>query len=706
MKNLKTLMTIFIFSLFFLVLSSSVALATNIVVDKEAGPAGPDIFHTPNYTNDSACIQAALNYSQSGDTITIHGGDYYLPKEIYQRNKSLNIIGKGKVTLHLQTPDRGMDKEVNREIFFNGSNITNTKLSANAKKGSSQLVLTDASQVRQDDLIKIWKNVQWCPLDYPDQMTGEMYAVKNVNGNVITLNQPLLRDYRLSETVQVEVYRPIQMHIKNIRVEDTGNTTIHHGIVLQYCKDSSVTNSWLNNSGFGDLCLYSCFNVSINNNQIYNALHHDCGYGINVASGSAFVNISHNHIENCRHTISGNSDELKSLNRDVFIADNTLIGAETVRGSWVVDAHAVTIDFFVTRNKIYPQLPYFYAFSDGTQQSTFTNNEIYGGYGGIFKRGGVSDGVHIYENNTFNDMAGEIYRGGDGIDNMLIIRNNTQNKGIYGIRFPYKGSVRNIIISNNRFSNLSNQGMNQKFLMNGVNLTISENTFANIKYEGISLDGNSFKNGAVKIKNNTLINVNPPNYSFGITVKNVKNAEISGNKISKTPVPQAPVADFSASPTSGKAPLKVKFKSTSTGDPTAWKWNFGDGSALVTEQNPEHTYSKTGVYTVKHTAINAYGRDTEIKTSYIKVTTSAKPVAAFSASPTSGKAPLNVAFTDKSTGSPTSWKWSFGDGTYSTVKSPVHKYTKAGKYTVSLIVNNAKGSNTKTMSGYLTVSKK
>jgi PKD repeat protein len=402
-----------------------------------------------------------------------------------------------------------------------------------------------------------------------------------------------------------------------------------------------------------------------------------------------------------------NQKKLKRfLNRDVFIADNTLIGAETVRGSWVVDAHAVTIDFFVTRNKIYPQLPYFYAFSDGTQQSTFTNNEIYGGYGGIFKRGRVSDGVHIYENNTFNDMAGEIYRGGDGIDNTLIIRNNTQNKGIYGIRFPYKGSVRNIIISNNKFSNLSNQGMNQKFLMNGVNLTLSENTFANIKYEGIYLDGNSFKNGAVKIKNNTLINVNPPNYSSGITVKNVQNAEISGNKISETPVPKAPVADFSASPTSGKAPLKVKFKSTSTGDPTAWKWNFGDGSALVTEQNPEHTYSKTGVYTVKHTAINTYGRDTEIKTSYIKVTTSAKPVAAFSASPTSGKAPLNVAFTDKSTGSPTSWKWSFGDGTYSTVKSPVHKYTKAGKYTVSLTVKNAKGSNAKTMSGYLTVSKK
>jgi beta propeller repeat protein len=87
-------------------------------------------------------------------------------------------------------------------------------------------------------------------------------------------------------------------------------------------------------------------------------------------------------------------------------------------------------------------------------------------------------------------------------------------------------------------------------------------------------------------------------------------------------------------------------------------------------------------------------------------TLSTSPVAAFSASPTSGKAPLKVTFTDKSTGSPTSWKWSFGDKTYSTAKNPVHKYTAAGKYTVSLTVKNAAGSNTKTMTGYIKVSKK
>ena len=88
---------------------------------------------------------------------------------------------------------------------------------------------------------------------------------------------------------------------------------------------------------------------------------------------------------------------------------------------------------------------------------------------------------------------------------------------------------------------------------------------------------------------------------------------------------------------------------------------------------------------------------------YIDVKTLKAPVAAFSASSTSGKAQLKVTFTDKSTGSPSSWKWSFGDGTSSTAKNPVHTYRKAGKYTVGLTVKNAKGSNTKTMSGYITV---
>ena len=74
----------------------------------------------------------------------------------------------------------------------------------------------------------------------------------------------------------------------------------------------------------------------------------------------------------------------------------------------------------------------------------------------------------------------------------------------------------------------------------------------------------------------------------------------------------------------------------------------------------------------------------------------AAPVASFTASPTSGTAPLNVAFTDTSTGSPTSWAWDFGDGGTSTAQNPSHSYAAAGTYTAKLTATNSGGSSSAT----------
>ncbi|MBI4775968.1 MAG: PKD domain-containing protein [Deltaproteobacteria bacterium] len=80
--------------------------------------------------------------------------------------------------------------------------------------------------------------------------------------------------------------------------------------------------------------------------------------------------------------------------------------------------------------------------------------------------------------------------------------------------------------------------------------------------------------------------------------------------------PDPPVAAFSGSPTSGAAPLSVSFTDQSTNNPTSWSWNFGDGSNS-SAQNPTHTYSSPGNYTVTLTVSNAYGSDSETKSNYI-----------------------------------------------------------------------------------------
>ncbi len=316
--------------------------------------------------------------------------------------------------------------------------------------------------------------------------------------------------------------------------------------------------------------------------------------------------------------------------------------------------------------------------------------------------------------------------------------------------------------------------------------------------------------------------------------------------------PVAPTAAFSGVPVSGYAPLSVSFNDQSSGIPTSWNWNFGDG-ATSTAQNPTHVYDTVGTYTVTLTAANDVGSDAEVKSAYITVldpgsvtdvtatgetsvigtvsgsylntkfadnsyevlteeaytghprktysymehrwnfdlpanggatftveayrpansdgdnfvftystdgstwlplvtvasateqaytaeisvqgavtvrvvdsnrtyymtsndklyvdyvgftvggVVATPPTAAFSGSPVSGVYPLEVAFADESTGSPTTWNWDFGDGGNSTAQNPAHTYTAAGVYTVSLTVGNDEGADSLTRTDYITV---
>ena len=159
-------------------------------------------------------------------------------------------------------------------------------------------------------------------------------------------------------------------------------------------------------------------------------------------------------------------------------------------------------------------------------------------------------------------------------------------------------------------------------------------------------------------------------------------------------------ADFSADTTSGTAPFTVHFTDKSLGNPTSWKWDFGDGSTSK-DQNPKHTYNDAGNYTVKLTVTNKYGTNTKSKTNYI--TAGSVPVTDFSGTPTSGAVPLTVTFADKSTGQPTSWKWDFGDGITSTDSCPEHVYKNPGKYSVALKVTNQYNTDSIKKTDYISV---
>ncbi|MBI2859883.1 MAG: PKD domain-containing protein, partial [Chloroflexi bacterium] len=168
-------------------------------------------------------------------------------------------------------------------------------------------------------------------------------------------------------------------------------------------------------------------------------------------------------------------------------------------------------------------------------------------------------------------------------------------------------------------------------------------------------------------------------------IETTSTYEIFGRRLSAAVTPS-----FTASAASGTAPLAVNFTDTTTGTPTTWAWDFGDGT-ISTVQNPAKTFNAAGNFIVKLTASNAGGTATTSQ----MVSVFAPPVASFT--PAAGATATTINFTGSATGNPTGWLWNFGDGSAnSTEQSPSHAYAAPGEFTVSLTAINPAGSNTAT----------
>ena len=155
---------------------------------------------------------------------------------------------------------------------------------------------------------------------------------------------------------------------------------------------------------------------------------------------------------------------------------------------------------------------------------------------------------------------------------------------------------------------------------------------------------------------------------------------------------QAPTANFTAAQTAGCAPIVINFQDLSAGNPTAWQWNFGNGSTS-TQQNPSTTYFTPGTYTVTLTATNTSGSNTLSRTAFITIYD--KPAVNFRANDSTGCAPFAVQFSDLSTAAAgttnTTWQWDFGNGTNASTQNPQTVFSTTGNYNISLRVTSDKG---------------
>ena len=177
----------------------------------------------------------------------------------------------------------------------------------------------------------------------------------------------------------------------------------------------------------------------------------------------------------------------------------------------------------------------------------------------------------------------------------------------------------------------------------------------------------------------------PGTYSVVLEVNN-PGFTATQTEMSFIEIIENPTASFTSTMTTGT----VDFTNTST-NATSYLWNFGDGEMSM-EENPSHTYTDDGTYTVILTVTNACGS----VTTEVNVTIALPPVANFSLETTFDCAPATIQFVNESSPNATEWNWTFEGGSpnTATVENPAITFNDPGTHLVTLITSNSAGSNT------------
>jgi PKD repeat protein len=156
-----------------------------------------------------------------------------------------------------------------------------------------------------------------------------------------------------------------------------------------------------------------------------------------------------------------------------------------------------------------------------------------------------------------------------------------------------------------------------------------------------------------------------------------------------------PLANFSANPDNGCAPLTVQFTDLSKFKVDSVFWNFGDAQTDTTH-NPSHFYASGGNYTVKLKVFGPGGIDSLVQNGLILARAQVKAKIGYATRdtlPDTIGTCINspVAFLDSSTGGVTARVWTFLDSNLTdTTRNVTRRWTQPGKYVVpvKLLVSN------------------
>lgn len=229
--------------------------------------------------------------------------------------------------------------------------------------------------------------------------------------------------------------------------------------------------------------------------------------------------------------------------------------------------------------------------------------------------------------------------------------------------------------------------------------------------------GTNTTSGVFSTLRNTSSTFAAGNFTIALNATNEYGSNISVQNTWINISVGTPVASFTTTNTSvatnttgrgweGVSPFTMQFTDTSLYQPTSWAWGkynltLGTWTLASTAQNPAIVLT-TGNWTINLTATNSAGSGISAQELWINVTAPSTviPIVQFITDKTTVLFPERIYFNDTSLNAPTTWNWSFGDGTwYNTTSASLglnktYYYTKRGEWIANLTVSNEAGSNT------------
>jgi len=181
-------------------------------------------------------------------------------------------------------------------------------------------------------------------------------------------------------------------------------------------------------------------------------------------------------------------------------------------------------------------------------------------------------------------------------------------------------------------------------------------------------------------------------YTVTLTVSGPGGQDTDTAQVQISPAVLPPVAS-AGGPYSGTVGQPVSFSAAgSVGSISSYTWSFGDG-ATGFGATPTHSYAAAITYTVTLTVSGPGGQDTD--TAQVQISPAVLPPVANAGGPYSGTVGQPVSFSAAgSTGTISSYTWSFGDGATGFGATPTHSYAAATTYTVTLTVAGPGGQDT------------